>query len=188
MQKQGLLQIHTELKLRGEAFFLRRVRRVVAVEVEAALADRDDARMRRDAFQFVGVFEVLGVVRMDADSAMQIEALGNLRCFPAFFDGRASDDQRCNTRSAGARDNLAKVLLERGMGKVRADVDHSLPCGSPRPRRIFRPLMTSFTVPASGRLRRARSASCRTMLMSFSAHGMPERSARWSIAQFCALE
>src|ERR1044071_10072007 len=51
---------------------------------------------------------------------------------------------------------------------------HSVPGGMPRPMRILRPLIVSLTVPESGRLTRAKSASSRTMLMSFSAQGMPE--------------
>src|SRR5947207_845677 len=163
------------------------MRRIVAVEVQAALADCDHAGMRRDPLQFIRVAEVPGMVRVNADRAVKIELLGDLRGAAAFLHRSAGDDHRLHAVRAGTGDHVCQVRRERGVCQVRADVDHSLPCGSPRPRRILRPLITSFTVPESGRLRRARSASCRTMLMSFSAHGMPERSAIESIAQFCAL-
>src|ERR1043165_1569694 len=187
MKEERLVQRQAELQLRGEAFLLRRGGGVVAVEVEPALGDRDHAGGRGERFQLRGVLEVLRMVRVDADRAVQVEALGDRRGFPAFLDRSAGDDQGRDTRGARGRDDRLEVVAKARVGKVCADVDHSLPRGRPRPILIFRPLMTSLTVPESGKLMRARSASSSTMLMSFSAQGMPESSARLSIAQFCAL-
>jgi hypothetical protein len=48
MQKEGLPDFARELELRREPFLLVGVRRVVAIEVQPALADRNDAWMRRE--------------------------------------------------------------------------------------------------------------------------------------------
>src|SRR5712692_3911647 len=116
---------------------------------------------------------------------------GERQSLRTLLDRGAGDDHFNHAGLPSAPDHFFDVVAERRVREIRPDVDqvhvYSAPCGSGSPRRIFRPLMVSFTVPQSGRLRRARSASCSTMFMSFSAHGMPLSSARWSMDQFWAL-
>src|SRR6185436_12162485 len=150
----------------------------------------DDSRVLRDFPQFIDCLgaAIARMVRMHARGRMKAQALGDVARHFAFEDRGAGDDDLADAGGSRARHHGVQVVVEAGVGEVGADVYHSDPGGRPRPMRIFRPLMVSLRLPASGRLSRARSASRSTMLMSFSAHGMPEFSARWSIDQFCALE
>ena len=76
VKKQGFCKRNSEFYLRDEARFLRGVRRIVPVEVQAAFADGDDLRMPGHFPQGshrVPV-EILGVVRVHADGAAEQSA------------------------------------------------------------------------------------------------------------------
>ena len=68
MQKQRLAHFYREIYLRFEPFLLVGVRRVIAVEVQAAFADRHHLRMLREHAQRRNGrgIALAGVVRVDA--------------------------------------------------------------------------------------------------------------------------
>src|SRR3990172_5971519 len=98
------------------------MRRVVAVEIEAAFADGDDPGV---SGQFPYRLDRCGVaiarmMGMHSGSGVKTQ----LQCLPAFLDRRAGDDDRAYSGIARALQNLWKIVAERGVRQVRADVDH----------------------------------------------------------------
>src|SRR3954468_1256565 len=126
MEEQRLLQFKGQLGLGDEPLFLVRVRRVVAVEVQAAFADRDHARMacqltQRRNSPGIAVACMVRVYsgRGEKKAAFRSEVTG----FPAFLDGCPRDDDLGNAIALRAREDGFKVLVEYRVGEVRADVD-----------------------------------------------------------------
>src|SRR6185503_19316765 len=121
MQEKRLAQRQPELELRDEPLLLVGVRRVVAVEIQAALADGDAVRMGGEGLQLrnrLGA-AVARVVRVHAGRERHTEG----RSLPAFFDRGAGDDDRVDAGLACAREDFAAIRGESGMREVRADVD-----------------------------------------------------------------
>src|SRR5829696_5560967 len=117
MQKERLTQRQSQLELRHEPFLLLRMRRVVAVEVEAAFADGDDARMLCDFLQLIdrGRAAIPRMVRMYASGGIEIETFGDLARSPAFGDGRAGNNECGDTHSSGACDDRLEVVVKARM-------------------------------------------------------------------------
>src|ERR1051325_6036760 len=125
MQEERLADLEAELELRDEPFLLVGMRRIVAVEVEAAFADRDAARMRRELTQLAErrVIAVARMVRMDAGRAVEVQPIGDLGREPALEHRGAGGDDRADARAAGAADHRIEVLVEARVRQIRADVD-----------------------------------------------------------------
>ena len=88
MQEQGLVQLDAKLQLRKEPLLLVRVRRIVAVEVQAAFADRHHVRLLREHAQRCngGLVAFARVVRVDASgrehgSRVRIRSLQRCHAF-----------------------------------------------------------------------------------------------------------
>src|SRR5688500_3897685 len=107
MQEQRLAQLNPELGLRDEALFLVRVRRVVAVEVQAAFADRYAGRIPGQFAQSIDglSIEILRMMRMHARGERQSER----RCLLALLDGGTRDDNGLDARLPGARQHVVQV-------------------------------------------------------------------------------
>src|SRR5438270_10522980 len=101
------------------------MRRVVAVEVEAAFADGDAARMHREVAKLGDrtVVAVARMVRVHAGGAIEIEAICDFGGKPALQHGGTGHDERRDARSAGTRDDGFEVVAEACMREVRTDVD-----------------------------------------------------------------
>src|SRR5207244_9691151 len=112
VQKERSSELNTELELGDEPFLLVRMRRVVAVEVEPALPDRDHARMLRQLAQLPdgGGTAVARVMRMHAGRRVELQAIGDLRRQPAL-----------EHRGAGHYD--VRHVCRPGAGGDRLDVD-----------------------------------------------------------------
>src|SRR6185312_16219363 len=150
VQKQRFLNVKRELDLRLEPFFLVGMRRIVAIEVEAAFADRDHARMLRELAQpRNGLLIALPrVMRMHADGRVEIRAR---RCdgngLIALRDRSPGDDDRAHPRSGRPREHFREVLAEGGMTKICTDINElhraaeytRAPCRAPTPRSKSRP-------------------------------------------------
>src|SRR5438045_7316827 len=101
------------------------MRRVVAVEVEAAFADRDAAGMNGEVakLRHRAVVAVARMVRVHAGGAIEIEAICDFGGKPALQHGGTGHDERRDARSTGVRDDSFEVVAEAYMREVRADVD-----------------------------------------------------------------
>ena len=90
------------------------MRRVVAVEVQAAFADGDDLRMLRELAQRGNGLRIAlaRVVRMHAGRGVQAVRCGEFGCVPAFLDRGAGDDDGVHARGARAREHRVEVLAE----------------------------------------------------------------------------
>src|SRR5204862_1052199 len=79
MQEQRQAELEAELELCDEPFLLVWMRRIVAVEVEAAFADRHRARMLGEPAQLSnsGRAAVARMVRMHADRGIKIHPIGD---------------------------------------------------------------------------------------------------------------
>jgi hypothetical protein len=122
VKEERLLQRKPELELRDAAFLLIGVRGVVAIEIQAALADRHAGWVSRQVPQRSdGVrFEIFGVVRMNAGCERQTE----LRRLSALLDRRAGDDDLRYARFARAREYSLQVVAKSGVGEIGADINH----------------------------------------------------------------
>jgi len=116
--------VGSELELRHEPLLLVRVRRVVAVVVQAALADGDDLRVLcqfaqgRDGLRVA----VSRVVRMHAGGGVEPARCGKLGGAPAVLDGGAGEHDGLDARVPRARQHVVEVFPEGRMREVRPDV------------------------------------------------------------------
>jgi hypothetical protein len=127
MNDHRTVRFSSERNLRGEGGTLRAARGVVVVVVEAALAHRDRAVLKKRAqLWYVAVgFEGGGIVRVDA-SRRENEApvfRGALSRDRGGIDGLADADDRGRARIAGAGDYRVAVAGERRVCEVGVAVD-----------------------------------------------------------------
>src|SRR2546430_943150 len=127
MQEQGFAELDAELELRDEPFLLVGMRRVVAVEIEPAFADRHDPWVAGDAPYFGnrGWAAIARVMRMNAGSRIKIEARGDFQSRAALLPGGARYHDGRDAGIARVRDDLVEIGAERGVRQVGPDVDHS---------------------------------------------------------------
>ena len=122
-------QLGGQLELGAETANLVRLRGIVSIEIEAAFAERDDARPSRHRAQLrqpiAGRFH--GVMGMNAGRGVQGGARGLRRQVGrrvAPREAGARDHQRIDAGRGGAVDHRREVVPERLRGQVCADVDH----------------------------------------------------------------
>ena len=109
MDDQGLPELLGDRDLSSERFFLGGVRRVVVVEVEAGLADRDHGRVgARVAYRVAElIVEVFGVVRMNTHGCRD-----SIRVLPRELDRRhhRSDVVRASDRGDAPHACVARPI------------------------------------------------------------------------------
>src|SRR4051812_9659035 len=160
VQEERLAELESELELRHEPFLLVGMRRIVAVEVEAAFTDRDAARMNAKVAELRdrALVAVACVMRMDARGAVEVVAIGDLRRQPALEHGGPGDDQRRDAGGASARQDRVDIVVKARMREVGADVDelHAPSIARPshgRPRESGDPVKTFLIRKRGPRLR-----------------------------------
>jgi len=111
MQEKRLADVEGELELREEPFLLVRMRRVIAVEVEAALADRNTVGVLRDLLELGdrALAALACMVRMNPGRKRKAERAS----LPAFFDRGAGDDDGLDAGRTRPRHDRVPVLAER---------------------------------------------------------------------------
>ncbi len=93
------------------------------MEIETALADRDDSRRLREIAQLcdtIGV-AVLGVMRMHADGGIDVGiALGDRDGFAIAFDraNRANGNHCAQSRFTGAPEDGVQITAQLGVGEM----------------------------------------------------------------------
>ena len=130
MDDDGLAELGGQLELALEELALAVVRRVVAVEVEAGLADRDRALVGEQLAQLVEPRRVGlgGLVRMDPERCEDaVVPLGDRERLAAGVEARADRDDPVDAGLARARDELVRRL--RARVEVRVGVDHAAAVG-----------------------------------------------------------
>ncbi len=125
VEEKRLAELQAELELRDEPLLLVRVRRVVAIEVEAALADGDHARVPGELTQRGDGLRaaVARVMRMHAGGGVEIELLRDADRRASLVERRARDDDLRHAGFARAAHGVLEIVRERGVSEVRADVD-----------------------------------------------------------------
>ena len=127
MQKKRLAQFDAELELRDEPLLLIRMRRIVAVEIQTAFAERDATRLLRELPKVRdGLRRALArVVRMHARRGIQHSGVrtGERGGAARFFDGGAGDDDLRYASAPRARKHLVEIRGERRVREVGADID-----------------------------------------------------------------
>ncbi len=173
VQEEGLAQLQAELELRDEPFLLVGMRRVVAVEVEAAFADGHHPRVLRQLAQLADGrgTAIARMVRMHAGGGMEPEPAGDLRRQLALEHGGPGDDDARNARHPGACHDRFEVVVEARVREIGADVGQ-LPAPS------IRRSCSSRATPAVSRL--SANAEPAPSIGAASHSRKQMRSRRWS--------
>src|SRR4051812_16682874 len=130
VQEERLAKREPQRELRHEALLLRRMRRIVAVEVEAAFADRHAARVQRELAQLGDrlLIAVARMMRVYACRAIQIVTIRDLGGEPALEHRRARDDDGANGRGTCPRQHRVEIVMEARVREVGADIGQMHAC------------------------------------------------------------
>jgi hypothetical protein len=127
VQEQRLAVVGGDLQLAFERAALRRPRRIVAVVVQAAFADREDLR-RPVQFAQLGVVVVavfVGVVRMHAGGRIKEARVGtgDFQRLPGALAAGAGHHHPDDACFARTREHGGEIVRETLVAQVGADVD-----------------------------------------------------------------
>jgi hypothetical protein len=124
VQKERLAELRGKLELRHEPFLLAGVRRVVAVEIQPAFAERHDPRSPGHFPQRGNrrVVALARMVRMHAGGGVQAVRVGDVRGTPAFLHRGARDDDALDAMRVRTGQHGVEIVAERRVRQVGPDV------------------------------------------------------------------
>src|SRR5258707_6854434 len=124
MQEQRPAQLDTELELRDEPFLLVGMRRVVAVEVQAAFAYRHNAGIFRDFPERIDGRGIAAarMVRVDSWGGVQAVLFRDAGRRGAFLHRRSGHHDLRHAGGSRASDVLVEIVAKSRVREVRAEV------------------------------------------------------------------